>query len=184
VSRLRPLLHLFTLRQLVIMSSTSSSAAAFSASASPGVFTNSDDTIRDILSNSKTIAIVGASKKQERPVYHVMEFLLESGYNVIPINPGCAGHEILGQTVVGSLYDIPKDVSIDMVDIFRRSQDAGKVVDDAIAVKAKSVWLQIGVIDHEAALRAQQAGLKVVMNKCPYEEIPRLRIKGPASSSL
>jgi uncharacterized protein len=145
------------------------------------VFQNSDATIRKVLLESQTIAVVGASPKPVRPSHEVMGFLLDSGYNVVPVNPGQAGGTILGQPVFARLEDIP--FPIDMVDVFRRSADAGSVVDEAIRVGAKSVWLQVGVIDEEAAKRAQEAGLNVVVDTCPAIEMPRLGISGPQQTS-
>ena len=133
-----------------------------------------DDDIRTLLAETRTIALVGASDRPTRPSWGVMGMLLDHGYRVIPVNPQLEGKEIHGQRVLPSLDAI--DEPIDMVDIFRRPIAAGEAVDEAIAAGAKAVWLQIGVINEEAAERAEAAGLKVVMNRCPAIEIPRLRV--------
>ena len=130
------------------------------------------ETIRQILANTKTIAMVGASPKSHRASNQVMHFLLAKGYNVIPVNPHRAGEQIRGREVVSSLADIKEP--IDMVEIFRSSAEAGDVVDEAIAVNAKTVWMQLGVINEPAAEKAEAAGLQVVMDRCPAIEIPRL----------
>ena len=139
---------------------------------------SSEPTIRKVLEQSKTIALIGASKKIERPSNEVLNFLISSGYTVYPVNPGLEGQELYGRKVYASLKDIPE--SIDMVDIFRASDQVGPIVDDAIEVGAKSVWMQIGVINEEAATKAQEAGLDVVMDRCPHIEMPRLGIPGPS----
>ncbi len=133
-----------------------------------------DAWIADILKSVRRIALVGASPRPERPSHEVMAFLLSRGYEVVPVNPGQAGKEILGRPVHASLADIPEPV--DMVDIFRNSEAAGAVVDEALKLDPppRVIWMQIGVRNDEAARRAEQAGLKVVMNRCPKIEIPRL----------
>ena len=140
---------------------------------------NEIETVQRILNNSRLIALVGASPKPERASYRVMAFLLRQGYRVIPVNPLKAGVEILGQRVVASLGDI--DEPLDLVDIFRNSDAAGEVVDEAIAVGAGAVWMQLGVIDHAAAERATAAGLDVIMDRCPAIDIPRLGIAAVTS---
>ena len=131
----------------------------------------SDSEIRDILTSVKIIALVGWSPKPDRPSHGVAAFLKRRGYRVIPVNPGQAGQVALGETVVATLAEAGP---VDMVDIFRRSEEAGAVVDEAIAAGAKVVWMQLGVVDEAAASRARAAGLKAVMNRCPAIEIPRL----------
>lgn len=140
----------------------------------------SDSEIRAIMEETSTIALVGASPKTHRPSHRVANFLVESGYRVIPVNPGIAGRTMFGETVYASLSDIPSDITIDMVDIFRRSEAVGPVVEEALAALwplPKTVWMQIGVINEEAAAKARAAGLKVVQNLCPVIEIVRLRNK-------
>lgn len=136
----------------------------------------SDDFIKKILQETKTIAMVGASEKPVRDSNKVMAFLQRAGYRVIPVNPGLAGKQIHGETVYASLADIPQDVTghIDMVDVFRNSEAALAATKDAIKIGAKTVWMQLEVINDEAAKLARDAGLRVVMNRCPAIELPRL----------
>ncbi|MCZ8153610.1 MAG: CoA-binding protein [Rhodobacteraceae bacterium] len=133
-----------------------------------------DDDIRRILTEVRTIALVGWSPKAERPSHRVAAFLKGKGFRVIPVNPGQAGVEALGEVVRASLAEIGEPV--DMVDIFRRSEEAGAVVDEALAVLPglKAVWMQLGVEDAAAAARAEARGVAAVMNRCPAIEMPRL----------
>jgi predicted CoA-binding protein len=131
-----------------------------------------DDYLRGILESVRTIAVVGASSRRERPSHRVMAYLQRRGYRTIPVNPNAAGGTINGERCYASLAEVPEPV--DMVDVFRRPEFAGGVVDEAITVGAKVVWMQLGVRDDAAAARAEDAGLEVVMNRCPAIEIPRL----------
>jgi predicted CoA-binding protein len=128
--------------------------------------------LRRILRETKTIAMVGLSANWNRPSFFAAKYLLDRGYKVIPVNPAAKGQEILGQKVHASLDDLP--VKADMVDIFRNSEAAGPITDEAIRHGAKVVWMQLGVVNPEAAQRAEDAGLKVVMNRCPKIEHSRL----------
>ena len=133
-----------------------------------------DDDIRRILSTVRTIAVVGWSPKPDRASHGVAAFLKRKGFRVIPVNPGQAGQEALGEVVRASLAEIGEPV--DMVDIFRRSEEAGAVVDEALAVLPglKAVWMQLGVADEAAAARARARGVEAVMDRCPAIEMPRL----------
>jgi predicted CoA-binding protein len=132
----------------------------------------SDDYLREILSRTRTIAQVGATQKSNRPAYVVMKYLQGRGYRVVPVNPAFSGQEILRERVYADLKSIPEP--IDLVQVFRRSEFAGAVTDEAIAKGAKVLWMQLGVRDDAAAERAKAAGLEVVMNRCPKIELDRL----------
>ncbi|MEH6356967.1 MAG: CoA-binding protein [Marinobacter sp.] len=132
----------------------------------------SDSQILDILTSVRTIALVGASEKINRPSYEVMHYLQQQGYRVIPVNPSLAGQQLLGETVYADLESLP--VAVDMADLFLAPQRTDAVIDQAIAIKIPVLWLQIGVINRQGAERARQAGMKVVMDRCPKMEIPRL----------
>src|SRR5262245_16730668 len=131
-----------------------------------------DAFLREILAEVRTIAVVGASPRPHRPSHGVMRYLQRHGYRAIPVNPEAGVDAILEEKCFAALADIPEPV--DMVDIFRRSSRAGEAVDEAIAIGAKVVWMQLGVRDDAAAARAEAQGMKVVMNRCPAIEIPRL----------
>jgi hypothetical protein len=133
-----------------------------------------DEDIYKLLAETRTIALVGASDRPDRPSWGVMKFLQDWGYRVIPVNPQITGEHVHGEYVWRDLSQIGEP--IDMVDIFRRPLAAGEAVDEAIAAGAKSVWLQMGVVNHEAAARAEAAGLDVVMDRCPKIDLPRLRV--------
>ena len=133
-----------------------------------------DADIADLLTHARTIAMVGASDRPDRASYGVMRFLQEQGYRVIPVNPRITGEHVHGEYIWRVLAQIGEP--IDIVDIFRKSDDVGPIVDDAIAVGAKAVWMQLGVENAAAAAKAEAAGLKVVMNHCPKIEIIRLGI--------
>lgn len=133
-----------------------------------------DEDILALLSEARTIALVGASDRPDRPSYGVMKRLQDHGYRVIPVNPQITGEHVHGEFVFRELGQLGDP--IDIVDIFRRSDAVGAIVDEAIAVGARAIWMQLGVVNDEAAARAEAAGLKVVMNRCPAIEIPRLGI--------
>ena len=128
--------------------------------------------IKKILSDSKTVAVVGISPREDRPSYIVASYLKAKGYRIIPVRPD--GEEILGEKVYHSLTEIPQGIGVDVVDIFRRSEDVPPVVEEAIQRKARVVWMQEGVIHKEARQKAEKAGLKVVMDRCMKKDHQRL----------
>ena len=134
----------------------------------------SDQDLTELLQGAKTIALVGASDRPDRASYGVMKFLQDHGYRVFPINPRITGEHVHGEFIWRELAQIGEP--IDIVDIFMRSENVGPIVDEAIAVGAKAIWMQLGVIDEAAAAKAEAAGLKVVMDHCPKIEIARLGI--------
>ena len=131
-----------------------------------------DDYIRSILDNTKTIAMIGLSSSWQRPSYFVAKYLLDRGYKVFPVNPKEAGKTILNQTVYSNLSEINEN--IDMVDIFRKSNDVDIIIDDIIKAKPSTIWLQIGVINFKAEKLAKKNNINMVMNKCPKIEYGRL----------
>ncbi|HEU0066058.1 MAG TPA: CoA-binding protein [Sphingomonas sp.] len=133
-----------------------------------------DADIKALLEGARTIALVGASDRPDRPSFRVMETLKRHGYRVIPVNPQITGEHVHGEFVFRDLAQLGDP--IDIVDIFRRSDAVGEVVDQAIAIGAKAVWMQLGVVDQRAAARAEAAGLQVVMDRCPAIDIPRLNV--------
>ena len=135
-----------------------------------------DRDIARILETTRRIALVGASHKPERPSHPVMQFLLAEGYQVFPVNPGLAGQQLLGCQVYPELAAVP--AAIDMVEVFRQSHYLQALVDEAVEVGARTIWTQLGVVDTDAAARAEQAGLEVVMDRCPAIELPRIRAAG------
>ncbi|MEG3147201.1 CoA-binding protein [Sphingomonas sp. RT2P30] len=139
-----------------------------------------DAEIKALLESTRTIALVGASDRPDRPSFRVMATLQAHGYRVIPVNPQITGEHVHGEFVFRDLAQLGDP--IDLVDIFRNSAAAGEAIDQAIAIGAKAVWTQLGVIDYAAAARAEAAGLKVVMDRCPAIELPRLGV-GPVGTS-
>ena len=131
-----------------------------------------DEEIKDTLRHFKTVVVIGISPKEDRPSYIVASYLKSKGYQIIPVRPD--GEEILGEKVYHSLSEIPKEIGVDVIDIFRRSEDVPPVVEEAIQRGAKVVWMQEGVVHKEAGEKAEKAGLKVVMDRCMKKEHQRL----------
>lgn len=139
---------------------------------------NVDNTIRAIMTTTRRIALVGASQKRWRASHEVMRFLLDRGYDVTPVNPGLTGQTIHGRSVVGTLAEA---APLDMVDVFRNAVYAGPLVDEVIRLGARTIWMQLGVVDEPAAAKARDAGITVVMDRCPVIEDRRI---GPFASNL
>ncbi|HEU4481157.1 MAG TPA: CoA-binding protein [Actinomycetota bacterium] len=135
-----------------------------------------EETAAAILRSFKTWAVVGCSPDPGRDSHRVARFLQQRGYRILPVNPVCDSDDLLGEHCYDSLLDIPATEEVEVVDVFRRSEFAGEVVDQAIAIGAKAVWMQLGVVDRGAAARAEAAGLQVVMNRCPMIDLPALSI--------
>jgi hypothetical protein len=131
-----------------------------------------ENEIKKILSNSKTIAVIGISPKEDRPSYRVASYLQSKGYRIIPVRPD--GEEILGEKIYPTLSEIPKEINVEVVDIFRKSEDVPPIVEDAIQRGARVVWMQEGVIHQEAGEKAEKAGLTVVMDRCMKKDHQRL----------
>ena len=139
----------------------------------------SDEVIRQILTSTRRIALVGASARPERASHEVMRFLLAQGYEVTPVNPGLAGSEILGRKVVATLDEA---APLEMVELFRKAADVAQPVEDAIRLGAKTIWMQLGIVNEAVAAKARAAGLAVVMNRCPAIDIPRLGLPRRAAA--
>ncbi|GGE46730.1 CoA-binding protein [Actibacterium pelagium] len=138
--------------------------------------TYSDEYLKGILTQTKVIALVGASKNEERPSNRVGKYLKSQGYKVIPVNPGLAGQTLFGETVYASLADIPAEMNVDMIDVFRRAEQVCPVLMEGIAhlPTVKTIWMQLNVINHNAEAEATKRGLNVVMDRCPKIEHSRL----------
>jgi len=141
-----------------------------------GAMTTPDSLIREVLTRTRTIALVGFSANPARPSNSVSRFLQSRGYRVIPVNPGLAGQSHHGETVYARLSEIPSGIQVDMVEVFRRSEEVAALVDEVLTAMpgVKTIWTQLGVRDDTAAAKARDAGLTVIQNRCPAIEIPRL----------
>lgn len=137
----------------------------------------SENALRDVLRRTRRIAVVGASARPERPSHEVLRYLVAAGYEVTPVNPGLAGQSIAGRRVVATLAEASP---LDMVDVFRAPEAVAPVMAEAIRLGARTVWLQLGVVDETAARAGRAAGLTVVMDRCPVIEMPRLGVAGPS----